>query len=260
MAPYASRLPVPADARAAHAARALRGRRAVAAPRCCTTGCCRLARHFGASPPLNMWVRTAPRGADHFCWRIDVLPRLTHLAGLELSTEREPEHRRARARRGGAARRVRTLGSPGALAGGLGCQKPCPPRSASYPASPPSRRRRSCHTAAGRSGCARSSWRPREARRRAGRPRRAGEIVWYPGSHAGTGARTCPRPRSRPAATSCSATSASCRATSRRRAERLHRARRLHRGDRRAQPGLAAGPVRRGDRRLARRTAARSRR
>ena len=46
----------------------------------------RLARHFGSSPPLNMWVRTAPRGAEHFCWRIDVLPRLTHLAGLELST------------------------------------------------------------------------------------------------------------------------------------------------------------------------------
>jgi UDPglucose--hexose-1-phosphate uridylyltransferase len=50
-------------------------------------GLCRLARHFGSSPPLNMWVRTAPRGVDHFCWRIDVLPRLTHLAGLELSTD-----------------------------------------------------------------------------------------------------------------------------------------------------------------------------
>lgn len=46
----------------------------------------RLARRFGASPPLNLWVRTAPRGADHFCWRIDVMPRLTHLAGLELGT------------------------------------------------------------------------------------------------------------------------------------------------------------------------------
>ncbi len=46
----------------------------------------RLARHLGSSPPLNLWVRTAPRGADRFCWRIDVLPRLTHLAGLELST------------------------------------------------------------------------------------------------------------------------------------------------------------------------------
>jgi UDPglucose--hexose-1-phosphate uridylyltransferase len=47
----------------------------------------RLARHLGASPPLNMWVRTAPRGAEHFCWRIDVVPRLTHLAGLELATD-----------------------------------------------------------------------------------------------------------------------------------------------------------------------------
>lgn len=44
----------------------------------------RLRRRLGASPPLNLWVRTAPRGADPFCWRIDILPRLTHLAGLEL--------------------------------------------------------------------------------------------------------------------------------------------------------------------------------
>jgi UDPglucose--hexose-1-phosphate uridylyltransferase len=44
----------------------------------------RLARRLGASPPLNMWVRTAPSGAEQFCWRIDILPRLTHLAGLEL--------------------------------------------------------------------------------------------------------------------------------------------------------------------------------
>ncbi len=46
----------------------------------------RLARHFGSSPPLNMWVRSAPRGAERFCWRIDIAPRLTYLAGLELST------------------------------------------------------------------------------------------------------------------------------------------------------------------------------
>jgi UDPglucose--hexose-1-phosphate uridylyltransferase len=44
----------------------------------------RLARRLGSSPPLNMWVRTAPSGAEHFCWRIDILPRLTHMAGLEL--------------------------------------------------------------------------------------------------------------------------------------------------------------------------------
>jgi UDPglucose--hexose-1-phosphate uridylyltransferase len=39
---------------------------------------------LGFQPPLNLWVRTAPAGAERFCWRIDVLPRLTHLAGLEL--------------------------------------------------------------------------------------------------------------------------------------------------------------------------------
>jgi UDPglucose--hexose-1-phosphate uridylyltransferase len=44
----------------------------------------RLARRLGASPPLNLWVRTAPRDAEHYCWRIDVVPRLVHLAGLEL--------------------------------------------------------------------------------------------------------------------------------------------------------------------------------
>ncbi|MBV9945046.1 MAG: DUF4921 family protein [Solirubrobacterales bacterium] len=44
----------------------------------------RLARRLGASPPLNLWVRTAPRGSEHFCWRIDILPRITVLAGLEL--------------------------------------------------------------------------------------------------------------------------------------------------------------------------------
>jgi UDPglucose--hexose-1-phosphate uridylyltransferase len=44
----------------------------------------RLGRQLGAMPPLNLWIRTAPRGAEHFCWRIDVMPRLTHFAGLEL--------------------------------------------------------------------------------------------------------------------------------------------------------------------------------
>jgi UDPglucose--hexose-1-phosphate uridylyltransferase len=44
----------------------------------------RLAARLGASPPVNLWVRTAPRGADTFCWRIDIVPRLAYLAGLEL--------------------------------------------------------------------------------------------------------------------------------------------------------------------------------
>ena len=46
----------------------------------------RLARRFDGSPPLNLWVRTAPRGAEHFCWRIDIVPRLESIAGLELGT------------------------------------------------------------------------------------------------------------------------------------------------------------------------------
>jgi len=46
----------------------------------------RLSAVLGAPPPLNMWVRTAPKGAERFCWRIDILPRLAHLAGLEVGT------------------------------------------------------------------------------------------------------------------------------------------------------------------------------
>jgi UDPglucose--hexose-1-phosphate uridylyltransferase len=44
----------------------------------------RLGRALGAQPPLNLWVRTAPRDAERFCWRIDIVPRLTAPAGLEL--------------------------------------------------------------------------------------------------------------------------------------------------------------------------------
>ena len=41
---------------------------------------------FGSSPQLNLWVRTAPRGAEEFCWHVDVVPRLTVRAGFELGT------------------------------------------------------------------------------------------------------------------------------------------------------------------------------
>jgi UDPglucose--hexose-1-phosphate uridylyltransferase len=46
----------------------------------------RLRAELGAMPPLNLWLRTAPSGAEFFCWRIDVLPKLTQLAGLEIGT------------------------------------------------------------------------------------------------------------------------------------------------------------------------------
>jgi UDPglucose--hexose-1-phosphate uridylyltransferase len=96
MAPYASRLPF----QLMLAPRTPRARFQDDGPTGAALlhdGLCRLARHLGSSPPLNLWVRTAPLGAEHFCWRIDVMPRLTHLAGLELSTELNlnivaPEH------------------------------------------------------------------------------------------------------------------------------------------------------------------------
>jgi UDPglucose--hexose-1-phosphate uridylyltransferase len=46
----------------------------------------RLGATLGRLPPLNMWVRTAPRDAERFCWRIEVMPRLAQLAGLEIGT------------------------------------------------------------------------------------------------------------------------------------------------------------------------------
>jgi UDPglucose--hexose-1-phosphate uridylyltransferase len=46
----------------------------------------RLRATLGTLPPLNMWVRTAPRDAASFCWRIEIMPRLAQLAGLELGT------------------------------------------------------------------------------------------------------------------------------------------------------------------------------
>lgn len=35
--------------------------------------------------PVGLWVRTAPRGAEHFCWRIDVVP-VTETGLLERGT------------------------------------------------------------------------------------------------------------------------------------------------------------------------------
>ncbi|HTC73312.1 MAG TPA: DUF4921 family protein [Solirubrobacteraceae bacterium] len=86
MAPYASRLPfqmmlAPRTPRPSFEERGPSGAALL------HDGLRRLARHLGSSPPLNLWVRTAPRGVEDFSWRIDVMPRLTHIAGLELSTE-----------------------------------------------------------------------------------------------------------------------------------------------------------------------------
>lgn len=45
-----------------------------------------LAGAFGSLPQLNLWVRTAPRGSEEFCWHVDIVPRLTVRAGFELGT------------------------------------------------------------------------------------------------------------------------------------------------------------------------------
>jgi UDPglucose--hexose-1-phosphate uridylyltransferase len=44
---------------------------------------------FDPAPQLNLWVRTAPRGTEEFCWHVDVVPRLTIRAGFELGTGTE---------------------------------------------------------------------------------------------------------------------------------------------------------------------------
>ena len=45
-----------------------------------------LAARFDGPPGLNLWVRTAPRGTEHFHWHIDIAPRLTVRAGFEIGT------------------------------------------------------------------------------------------------------------------------------------------------------------------------------
>ena len=45
----------------------------------------RLERRLGSSASLQLWVRTAPRGAEHFCWRIDIAPLTAAPGVLEAS-------------------------------------------------------------------------------------------------------------------------------------------------------------------------------
>jgi UDPglucose--hexose-1-phosphate uridylyltransferase len=45
-----------------------------------------LAKRFDCPPELNLWVRTAPPGADHFHWHVDIAPRLSIKASFEFAT------------------------------------------------------------------------------------------------------------------------------------------------------------------------------
>jgi UDPglucose--hexose-1-phosphate uridylyltransferase len=83
LAPYASRLPyelqlVPRK----HAKSITEGD--AGATQLLLDGLGRLRRALGELPPFNLWLRSAPKDAEHFHWHIDVVPRTTQLAGLEL--------------------------------------------------------------------------------------------------------------------------------------------------------------------------------
>jgi UDPglucose--hexose-1-phosphate uridylyltransferase len=45
-----------------------------------------LEARFDAVPQFNLWVTTAPRGAEQFCWHLDLAPRIGVRAGFEMST------------------------------------------------------------------------------------------------------------------------------------------------------------------------------
>lgn len=45
-----------------------------------------LVKVVGPGVGFNLWVRTAPRGAEEFCWRIDIAPRVSTPGGIELGT------------------------------------------------------------------------------------------------------------------------------------------------------------------------------
>lgn len=41
---------------------------------------------FGDPPQINLWVRTAPRGVEHFHWHLDLIPRLEPASAFEMAT------------------------------------------------------------------------------------------------------------------------------------------------------------------------------
>jgi UDPglucose--hexose-1-phosphate uridylyltransferase len=45
-----------------------------------------LAERFDGPPEINLWVATAPHGAETFHWHVDIAPKLTVKAGFELGT------------------------------------------------------------------------------------------------------------------------------------------------------------------------------
>ena len=191
------------------------------------------ARCSAALPPLNMWVRTAPRDAERFCWRIDVMPRLRPARRARAGRGRAPERAAARGRRRAPARGQR-VASP----------RPCRPRAPD----PPVRRR----AAAGAAALRALGGGARRALRRAGRPRTrdSARSRWFP--ERSFGGRTYV-PATAPTSEGRGVRLRVVHARARGRAGHgLRAGGRLHRRDRRGEPRLDARPLRPGDRPLAR--------
>ena len=102
-----------------------------------------LAERFDGSPELNLWVRTAPRGAEHFHWHVDIAPRPHDQGRLRARHGRRHQHLPARARRRRPARVPRDTA----------CRRTRAPSRASSPTRP----RRGSRTGASPSGSARPS-------------------------------------------------------------------------------------------------------
>lgn len=41
---------------------------------------------FGGEPQVSLWVKTAPRGIEHFHWHLDLIPRIEPVAAFEIAT------------------------------------------------------------------------------------------------------------------------------------------------------------------------------
>ena len=196
----------------------------------------RLRAALGALPPLNMWVRTAPRDAEQLllAHRGDAAPRPARRARDR--HRRAPERARAGGRGAAAARREPVASPP-----------PCRPSATPGPDVRGRAARRSrCPTGAGARRSASSSLRGR--RRDRGR---GGDISLVPGPHLG-------RPHLR-AGHGAGRTGGEVfgyvsytREHEGAQAADFQASCRLHRGDRRREPRLDARPLRRGDRPVAR--------
>ena len=224
---------------------------------------------LGAVPQLNLWVRTAPRGAAEFCWHIDIAPRLTIEGRLRARHRGGDQRLPARARGRGPARGARLADLGRALEARARRRVRCQADAARPPALSPLHRRRRAGGTSLRAlgGAAARGVRQglRAARRRGGLGARPDDGAVVPRPRLGR-SRLRSRQRSRLAGDQGRGGRGGPRRVlrlglvrrrrRRRRAQRPARQGRLHRRHRRRQPRLEDRPQRRRDRRTGAPTAA----